>query len=51
MTSECSKCKYAVWDYEDYSPFGWKWFISCCKLGNNEEDDCKYFEEEEEDDE
>lgn len=47
---ECEKCKHAVWDYEDYHPFGWQWFISCCKLGNDEES-CQDFEEYEGDDE
>ena len=44
---ECEKCKYAIWDYEDYYPSGWQWFITGCKIANDEKD-CTDYEENEE---
>ena len=46
---DCTKCKYAVWEYETY--YGTKkkqWFVDGCEK-DADKDDCDEFEEEDND--
>ena len=46
--SECEKCKYAVWDYEEYYPCVKHYVVSDCKLDNfvsGEDAECEDFDE------
>lgn len=42
--SDCSTCKYAEFDYEEFSGWGKQWFISGCKK-DNDPADCVEYEE------
>ena len=37
--ADCSKCRYAIWDYEEFFGTSQKqWFVDGCKLGKTEEE-------------
>lgn len=43
---ECEDCKYAIWDYEEYSPCVRHYVVSDCKIdGNNKDGECEDFDE------
>ena len=46
--AECEKCKYAIWDYEEYYPCVRHYVVSDCKLDNfvsGEDAECEDFDE------
>jgi hypothetical protein len=47
IMTDCTKCKHAIWDCEEYYNTQKKWwFVDGCRK-DNEPEDCEEFEEEE----
>ena len=49
--SDCTNCKYATWDYEEYYGGGKQYFVcGCNRDADLEADECEEYEEGEYDD-
>lgn len=49
--SDCTNCKYATWDYEEYyGGYRQRFVDGCRKDANPDADECELFDDSEEDD-